>query len=632
MNPRALTYAKRWAALALAMLTVSGVVGLPVDVAAQTADVVLYSNDATVRQGNWSLTAASGVAGGARMVSSNLGWASVNLPLASPANYFEIPFDAPAGSVYRVWVRLRAAADSKWNDAVWVQFSDALSTSGAPAYRIGTSSALLVNLERCSGCGLSAWGWQNTASWLSQQTQVKFAASGRHTVRVQIREDGVEVDQIVLSPVTFATQPPGPIVNDTTIVPKPAPPTPVSTPYNGTARAIPGTINAADFDNGGEGVAYHDTTRGNTGGVYRQTDVDLQAASGGGYNVGWVVAGEWLTYSVNVATAGNYNVQLRVASWVPAAMQVTFASGNVSRSFATPNTGGWQTWTNVTVPMTLAAGVQRMTVRLTSGEANLRSISVAAVVVAPPPPPPPGTGGSFRMMTWNIKHGQNKAGGYDPVRQAQFIASQNPHVVVLQEVQDWTENLPARYEALLEQYTGVAWSMQWAPVIDKQWTEGNVILTRLPRVSSTYHQMHATGDWTSMYCNRSVAQMTVLVGGVPINVFSTHLDWYNTTHRTAQLLDMMAWTEKFGPRRIVGGDFNSNPKDYWTITMMADYYDTWQDITGSYLNGVTSGNSRFDYLFRAKEAADSITPTWVSTPVTTLSDHNPVIADYTVRP
>src|SRR5581483_8419852 len=88
----------------------------------------------------------------------------------------------------------------------------------------------------------------------------------------------------------------------------------VPTPYFATAASIPGTIEAENFDNGGEGVAYHDDSAGNAGGVYRQTDVDIAANPAGGYLVGWVSPGEWLKYSVNVAAAGKYTVAFRVAS------------------------------------------------------------------------------------------------------------------------------------------------------------------------------------------------------------------------------------------------------------------------------------------------------------------------------
>src|SRR5262249_54003476 len=62
-------------------------------------------------------------------------------------------------------------------------------------------------------------------------------------------------------------------------------------PYSGTPVPIPGQIDAANFDNGGEGVAYHDTSAGNSGGQYRNTDVDLEASSEGGFNVGWTTPG-----------------------------------------------------------------------------------------------------------------------------------------------------------------------------------------------------------------------------------------------------------------------------------------------------------------------------------------------------
>lgn len=233
-------------------------------------------------------------------------------------------------------------------------------------------------------------------------------------------------------------------------------------------------------------------------------------------------------------------------------------------------------------------------------------------------------------MTWNIHHGKTKSGRFDPLAQAKFIAAQNPDVVALQEVQTWEEDQPARYERMLEDITGDDWKRQWAPVVNRAGTEGNLILTRLSVVSSSAFQMHATGDWDALYSNRSAARMTVSVGGVNVHVFSTHLDYYSTTHRTAQLQDLMAWTAQYGARRIVAGDFNSTPGTYWITTMLGDYNDTWRDVMGSSSGGPTINGVRFDYLFRAKDGSDSVTPVKVSTPKTDLSDHAPVIADYKV--
>ena len=354
----------------------------PADPAGDVNEIVLHASDASTVKGNWAVAASSGAAGGKAVRSTDRGLSVPNTPLASPADYFDVRFNATANTAYRVWLRLRAGANSKLNDSVWVQFSDSL-VNGKAAYRIGTSNALLVNLERCNNCGTSGWGWLNSAYWMSQTTIVTFAESGAKTIRVQIREDGVEIDQIVLSAVTYKSTAPGAIINDATILSKtqasaPAPaPAPTRTPYSGTPIVLPGTIDATHFDQGGAGVAYFDTTAGNSGGVFRATDVDLQASAIGGYNIAWTAAGEWLTYTVNVQAAGTYTAQFRVASVGGGA--VTLAAGspsNDTRNVAVPDTRGWQSWTLVRVPITLAAGQQTITLRFMTANVNVHSIAI----------------------------------------------------------------------------------------------------------------------------------------------------------------------------------------------------------------------------------------------------------------
>jgi len=156
------------------------------------------------------------------------------------------------------------------------------------------------------------------------------------------------------------------------------------TPFMGTAVALPGLVLAANFDNGGEGVAYHDATPGNTGGAYRATDVDIEPASDGGFDVGWIAAGEWLNYSVTVGTAGAYVAQLRVASPGGAAMHVGFnTASNVWMPISIPATGGWQNWTTVNVPVMLGAGAQQITLLFDTAGLNIESINVTTASAAP---------------------------------------------------------------------------------------------------------------------------------------------------------------------------------------------------------------------------------------------------------
>jgi hypothetical protein len=123
-------------------------------------------------------------------------------------------------------------------------------------------------------------------------------------------------------------------------------------PYGGNPWPIPGTIQAENYDLGGEGVAYHDVDATNNGGAYRTDGVDIEATTdaGGGYDVGWTEPGEWLNYTVNVATTGSYTLQLRVASINSGkSFHIAMDGANVSGSIAVPNTGGWETWQTVTV-------------------------------------------------------------------------------------------------------------------------------------------------------------------------------------------------------------------------------------------------------------------------------------------
>ena len=124
------------------------------------------------------------------------------------------------------------------------------------------------------------------------------------------------------------------------------------TPYGGTARMLPGIVEAEDFDEGGEGVAYHDSDPVNTGGQYRNTGVDIQSTLdvGGGYNLTSAVAGEWLKYSVNAALGGLYTISVRVASADSGgSFHVEFNGVDKTGPISIPNTSGDQNWQTLSI-------------------------------------------------------------------------------------------------------------------------------------------------------------------------------------------------------------------------------------------------------------------------------------------
>ena len=132
-------------------------------------------------------------------------------------------------------------------------------------------------------------------------------------------------------------------------------------PHFDVPFSVPGTFQAEDFNDGGEGVAYHDNVAGNAGGQYRTSeDVDMIAATGNGS--GYVVynfeTGEWLNYTISASSTRTYTVSLNVSSQMTGTkFHIEIDGVNVSGSVVVPNTGSWSTFQAVAVTgVNLTAG------------------------------------------------------------------------------------------------------------------------------------------------------------------------------------------------------------------------------------------------------------------------------------
>src|SRR5580704_8491551 len=168
-------------------------------------------------------------------------------------------------------------------------------------------------------------------------------------------------------------------------------------PYGGTAAAVPGTVYAANYDTGGQGVAYNVTSANGSANSYRSDGIDLEATAdtqdntgAGAFDNGWTTAGQWFHYTVNVATAGTYTVAFRVASpyGITDALHIANSSGtNLTGAVAVPNTGGYQTWTTVDASVTLPAGEQTLTVDQDSNGWNFHFMAFASTGGGGTPPP-----------------------------------------------------------------------------------------------------------------------------------------------------------------------------------------------------------------------------------------------------
>ena len=141
---------------------------------------------------------------------------------------------------------------------------------------------------------------------------------------------------------------------------------------NGAPWAVPTSgvvrIPAADFDQGGEGLAFHEyiNDTGNGDWLGRSTgttsEVDLYRSAAEGLRLGGVNNGEWINYTLNVPTAGKYDVRLRVSNEVGsglagAQVSLKWKGSLVVTQAVVPQTSDWDVFTNLDLTgITLTAG------------------------------------------------------------------------------------------------------------------------------------------------------------------------------------------------------------------------------------------------------------------------------------
>jgi hypothetical protein len=204
-------------------------------------------------------------------------------------------------------------------------------------------------------------------------TTVQLSA-GKHVLRVAFEIGGLNFNSIDIGPIgstadnSSATG--GSTIENTTAGQQ---------PYGGTPWRLPGTIEAEDYDTGGQGIAYHDTTAGNLGSQYRTDGVDIwySGTPSIGYFTGANSTGEWLEYTVNVAYAGSYKLDLRVATpkssvKLRAKIDNVYVTGPIS----VPNTGAWDVWQTVSATANLKAGKHVLRVEFIQGGVNLNWIDI----------------------------------------------------------------------------------------------------------------------------------------------------------------------------------------------------------------------------------------------------------------
>ena len=252
----------------------------------------------------------------------------------------------------------------------------------------------------------------------------------------------------------------------------------------------------------------------------------------------------------------------------------------------------------------------------------------------------PPTGTTLRVLHWNTHHGGVGTDGiWNPVRLVQWIASFNPDVISLNEMErktSWSQNTdePVTIASLMQQYTGVTWYWKFQTLSGAATGIGNMVLSRFP--------IDASGPLL-LSGGRSAIDIAITVNGRTVNFTSTHLHPDSSSYRLTEIGELTAWESGLAEQRIVAGDFNASYTSTENARMTQTYYDSWAqaqaDGTAIAYAGNTAGNTRngrIDFIYYSHGATNlalkssQVYDTRDANGVMP-SDHRPLMSVFTVK-
>ena len=253
----------------------------------------------------------------------------------------------------------------------------------------------------------------------------------------------------------------------------------------------------------------------------------------------------------------------------------------------------------------------------------------------------------LKVLHWNVHHSYSPTGVYNIDAITTWIASWQPDVITLNEVEKYTswgnEDQPARYEALIEAKTGRQYYALWVQEFGA-WSsngKGHLVLSVYPftSVARTTITQSSGLRWAG-----AAGQVAIVVNGRTINLVVSHLDPYDQTMRLTQARDVIRWASTFAENRILTGDMNAWPDQTSILEFNLTYFDSWTTAlnqgTATGIAGVSpfgaTKNGRIDYIFYSKNAPNlrvlsSRTPDTRDASGIQASDHRPVLTTFEVR-
>lgn len=236
---------------------------------------------------------------------------------------------------------------------------------------------------------------------------------------------------------------------------------------------------------------------------------------------------------------------------------------------------------------------------------------------------------AFRVMTYNIHHGQGLDGKVDVRRIADLIKREQADIVALQEVDKGVErtmrrDLPAEFATL----TGL--TCVFSNNFPYQGGEyGNAVLSRFPikRWANLHYKMLRPGE------QRGILQLVLDVHGRELVFMDTHIDFRgDDAERLLNAAEIQELIQQYrGQPMILCGDFNDTPASRPCRKIAENFIDAWASVGEGDGFTIPAGRpaKRIDYIWIAND--DSLVPLKARVPDSAASDHLPVVAELRFR-
>jgi endonuclease/exonuclease/phosphatase family metal-dependent hydrolase len=239
----------------------------------------------------------------------------------------------------------------------------------------------------------------------------------------------------------------------------------------------------------------------------------------------------------------------------------------------------------------------------------------------------------IKVITFNTRHGETEEGIIDAIKQASEIKKYNPDVILLQEVDMYTDRINGFDELqIFKNVVGLKYSVFGGNINFQNGGYGNAILSKYPILKS---ENYISPKYTKE--NRGLLYVELSVYNKKIDIYNTHFPIKESERKLfAKQINRIVENKK-SENAIIGGDFNPGlilKKNHVYEVIKKEEYEELKEVKKFFKEAnfnedtypVENPEGQFDKIMYS----GNIELISVKRLNDKISDHYPVIAEFEV--